>query len=367
MRKWQLIFGTIILMIGAAVVAVIHAYKIFLETPLITKEPVNYVLVPGTSARTLAIDLEKKGLLNKPFFLVVLAYSKNIQKHLKAGEYLFTPGMTPEQILDQIALGKVVRHKFTIVEGWTFNQLLAALNKEPLINHTLATELPASIAAKLKLSATNPEGWFFPATYNFTLGSTDLALLKQAHRLMLNKLSAAWEKRSTDTPYKTSYDALIAASLVEKESAQPNERPMIAGVLVKRLRQNMPLQIDSTVIYGLGNTYTGKIHSADLKQDTPYNTYTRKGLPPTPIAMPSEESIQATLHPVVTDALYFVAKGDGSHQFSSNLNEHNLAVTTYQIDMVLPNIGKKAEKIKCPQLWYIPDSLQTLFSIDCQI
>lgn len=367
MRKWQLILSTIILMICATVVAVIQAYKAFLETPLITKVPVNYVLVPGTSVRTFAVDLQKKGLLNKPLFLVVLAYSKNIEKHLKAGEYLFIPGMTPAQVLDQMAAGKVVQHKFTIVEGWTFNQLLVALNKEPLLNHTLATETPALIAAKLKLSAINPEGWFFPATYNFTMGSTDIALLTQAHQLMTTKLNSAWEKRATDAPYKTLYDALIAASLVEKESAQPKERPMIAGVLVKRLQLNMPLQIDSTVIYGLGNAYTGKIHSADLKQDTPYNTYTRKGLPPTPIAMPSADSIQAALHPIVTDALYFVAKGDGTHQFSSNLNEHNHAVTSYQIDIVLPNVGKKAEKMKCPQFWYIPDSLQPLFSIDCQI
>lgn len=343
MRKWQLTLGAIVLIFGAILAGIFHAYKTFLATPLIPtfSQPITYILVPGTSTRMLAMDLQKQGLLKNPVFFIALVYSKNQHKQLKAGEYLFLPGMTPEQVLAKIVAGKVIQHRFTIIEGWTFQQLITALNKEPSLTHT------ANISPK--------EGWFFPATYNFILGTTDSHFLEKAYALMKIKLNAAWQQRASNLPYKTPDEALIAASLVEKESARPEERPLIAGVLVKRLQQNMPLQIDSTVIYGLGAAYTGKIHTADLRQDTPYNTYTRKGLPPTPIAMPSESSIQATLHPSITDALYFVAKGDGSHQFSNNLNDHNHAVVTYQLN-------KKSNAAKIAKPWYVPDSLQFLFS-----
>jgi len=369
MRTWQLTLGVIVFFILAAVAGIAHAYKNFLRTPLIPlhKSAVTYVLLPGTSIHTLAVDLTRQGLIRNPIFLMALAYSKNMQNHLKAGEYLFAPGLTPEQVLAQIIAGKVVQHRFTIVEGWTFSQLMTVLNKESLITHTLNNLSAETIASKLKLPAHHPEGWFLPATYNFIRGASDISILEKAYRLMDTKLNHAWQLKSAEVPYRTPYEVLIAASLVEKETAQPQERPLIAGVILKRLQINMPLQIDSTVIYGLGTAYVGKLHGTDLRQDTPYNTYTRRGLPPTPIALPSEQALKAVVAPAITDALYFVARNDGTHQFSSNLKAHNQAVTTYQIGIVLPNVGRKAEKMKCPQLWYLPSELYFLFSIHCQI
>lgn len=369
MRKWQLLIGLIVLIITAAVASTYPAFKRFFETPLIpvNAQPVTYILKPGNSVGIFAKDLNKMGILPQPNFFIVLAYAKGVSTKLKAGEYLFNPGIKPTALLEQVAAGKVIYHSFTIVEGWTIKQIMLALQQEPLVNHTLSGLTPVEIAAKLKFPYANLEGLLYPATYYFTLGTRDSMLLEKAYLMMQTKLKQKWQGREQNLPFKTSYEALIAASLVEKEAGQINERPRVAGVIIKRLQLGMPLQIDSTVIYGLGNAYSGKLTKADLQQDTPYNTYTRKGLPLTPIGMPSEQSLQAVLHPMLGNDLYFVAKGDGTHQFSKDLTAHNQAVKTYQSTMTLPKIGKRSDKLRCVQLWYISNELHELMNTPCQV
>jgi len=366
MGKWLSKIGIFsLLILGTVLVWFAIHFLAFLRTPLPIDKPLDYMLKPGASVRTLAKDLYDKGVIEHPDFLVLLAYGKGHSKNLKAGEYLFAPGIKPAELLKQIAEGKVIYQRFTIVEGWTFNQLLAALNRDPNITHTVENSTPVQIMEKLELPPQNPEGLFFPATYHFTKGMKDVELLKKAYRLMNEKLNQAWQGRSSDTIYKSSYEALIAASLIEKETAQAQERPLVSGVLVRRLQKNMPLQIDSTIVYGLGSAYSGKLHVADLRQDTPYNTYTRRGLPPTPIAMPSLQSIKAALHPDNSDNLYFVAKGNGTHLFSANLSAHNEAVKTYQINIHLPEIGKKPVKMHCLNFWYLGKNVQQLLDVAC--
>lgn len=369
MRKWQLLIGLSVIIITATVATLYPVFKQFLENPLIKADakPVTYILKPGSSVQVLAKELNQIGVLQHPGYLVTLAYAKGITTQLKAGEYLFEPNIKPLQLLEQIAAGKVVYHSFTIVEGWTIKQVMSALQQQSLLNHVLHGLTPTEIAIKLKSPYANLEGLLYPATYYFTLGTRDNALLEKAYIMMQTKLNQAWQKREQNLPFKTSYEALIAASLVEKETSVATERPHVAGVIIKRLVLGMPLQIDSTVIYGLGTAYSGKLTKADLQQDSPYNTYTRKGLPPTPIGMPSEQSIQAVLHPMVNGDLYFVAKGDGTHYFSVDLKAHNQAVKTYQLAMELPKIGKRGDKLHCVQSWYISNKLHELMKISCQI
>ncbi|WP_218813296.1 endolytic transglycosylase MltG [Rickettsiella endosymbiont of Dermanyssus gallinae] len=337
-------------------------YHRFLITPLSKTEVIHYVFKPGSSMHRLVDDLQAQGFIQHPRFFYFLAYSKGATNKLKTGEYLFDPGTTPYQLVDQMMSGRVILHRFTIVEGWTFQQFLTALQALPYVKHTLNKTSPEQVLANLGLPPENPEGLFFPATYYFSLGAKDTDLLKWSYQLLEKKLNQEWLKRSSDLPYKTSYEALIAASLVEKETAIPKERPMISGVIARRLQKGIPLQIDASIIYGLGVHYTGKITVDDLRKDTPYNTYTRRGLPPTPIAIPSLSSIEATLHPDNSQNLYFVAKGDGSHQFSSNLAEHNRAVQIYQLDMRYPIIRKKTKG--CQSLWYLSKRMKSLF---CQL
>jgi UPF0755 protein len=337
-------------------------YRRFLITPLSKTDVIHYVLKPGSSMHRLVDDLTAQGFLKHPRFFYFLAYSKGATNKLKTGEYLFDPGTTPYQMLEQMLAGDVILHRFTIVEGWTFQQLLTALQALPYVAHTLNQTSTEQVLANLGLSPENPEGLFFPATYYFSLGAKDTDLLKWSYQLLEKKLNQEWLKRANNLPYKTAYEALIAASLVEKETAIPKERPMIAGVIARRLQKEMPLQIDASIIYGLGVHYTGKLTVEDLRKDTPYNTYTRRGLPLTPIGMPSLNSIEATLHPDHSQNLYFVAKGDGSHQFSSNLTEHNRAVQIYQLDVRYPIIRKKTKS--CQSLWYLSKRMKSLF---CQL
>lgn len=340
----------------------IVAWKTFLTTPLIPPhQSVDYVLKPGATIKTLAFDLQQQHLTTHPDFLILLAYAKGITKNLKAGEYLFTPGATPSLVLQQIAAGKVILRRFTLIEGWTFKQLLNAINNNPYLTHTINTMATAQIIAALGLPPENPEGLFLPATYHFTKGLSDIALLHILNQSMSKQLALAWQQRATDLPYRTPYEALTAASLIEKETAQPAERPIIAGVLIRRMQKNMPLQIDSTLIYGLGANYDGKLNRNSLAEDTLYNTYLHRGLPPTPIAMPSLQAIQAVLHPDHSDALYFVAKGNGTHQFSATLPAQNSAVTAYQIDIHFPKIGKRLYNRDCTPLWYLSVTLQNFF------
>lgn len=328
----------------------------FIRRPLIApdKPPIDYILEPGASIFVLARDLQKLGIVEHPWHIVLLGEWTRLANKLKAGEYRFMPGMKPLQLLQLIASGKVLSHQLTIVEGWTFDQMLAAIRKEPKIKQTLANFPPEAIMAKLGAVNTSPEGLFFPDTYRYTRGTTDFAILRVAYNAMNKHLLAEWEKRAANLPYKTPYEALIVASLVEKETGLKAERALVAGVIVNRLRKNMLLQIDPTIMYGISNSYKHLIRGADLKKDTPYNTYLHPGLPPTPIDLPSLASIQAALHPHEGDYLYFVAKGDGTHQFSSNLREHNNAVKNFIRKKQLNNDTKESLKSSAVKLNFLP-------------
>jgi UPF0755 protein len=248
---------------------------------------------------------------------------------VKAGEYLLAPTLTPRGLLDLLVAGRVRLHAVTFVEGWSFAQMLATLARHPAVAHTLANETPAAIMAALGASESSPEGLFFPDTYRFARGTRDLAILAQAHAAMRSQLESAWGARASGLPFDTPYEALVLASLVEKETRIDAERSRISGVFVRRLRLGMRLQSDPTVIYGLGASFDGDLRTADLLTDTPYNTYTRAGLPPTPIAMPGAASLLAAVQPDQGDALFFVATGDGGHYFSATLAEHQRAVQRY--------------------------------------
>jgi UPF0755 protein len=298
-----------------------------LFTPIVTKSTgVVYYLKPGTSKKILVTELSQQQVIPHPIALTLYTYLR-ARDHLKTGEYLFPAGTTLVSLWKQITNGTGFYYRpLTIVPGWTFTQLRHELLKAEGLNQLTATWADKGIMFALGNGDVAPEGQFFPETYYYTRGVADLVILKRAYDLMQNRFDEAWRNRAANLPYKNSNDALIVASLVEKEAYLNSERPIIAGVIVNRLRKNMLLQIDPTVIYGMGDKYIGKIHKEDLRADTPYNTYVHKGLPPTPIAMPSMASIEAAMHPDNNDYIYFVAKGNGSHQFSVTLPQHNAAV-----------------------------------------
>ncbi len=359
MSRKLTLFASVILILSFFLTYFAVQYHRFLITPLSKTQTIHYILEPGSSVHRLVDDLQAQGFIKHPRYFLFLVYLKGATNKLKTGEYLFDPGTTPYQLLEQMLAGDVILHRFTIVEGWTFQQLISALKLLPYVKHRLNQNSADQIWDNLGLPPQNPEGLFFPATYYFSLGAKDTDLLKWSYQLLEKKLNQAWSTRQTGLPYKTSYEALIAASLVEKETAISKERPMIAGVIARRLQKGIPLQIDASIIYGLGVHYTGKLTLDDLRKDTPYNTYTRRGLPPTPIAIPSLTSIDAVLHPDHSQNLYFVAKGDGSHQFSDNLAEHNRAVQIYQLGLRYPIIRKKTRN--CQSLWYVSKSMKALF------
>ena len=288
-------------------------------------------ILPGESLRKVAERFEATGLLRRASDLFLYARLEGAAGEMRAGEYRVEPGTTVAGLLALIRSGKVVMHSLTLVEGWTFAQALAAVAQEPDLQHTLPTGGGQTLMERLGEHGTYPEGLFFPETYEFPRGTSDVAFLKRARESLRQHLDQAWQDRDPGLPYKSAYEALIMASLIEKETAQASERPEIAGVFVRRLKKGMKLQTDPTVIYGLGDRYNGDITFKDLRLDTPYNTYTRNGLPPTPICLPSLASIAAALHPAPGDALYFVARGDGTHQFSATLVEQNAAVRKYQL------------------------------------
>lgn len=292
---------------------------------------VDVEVTPDTSLRGVAVQLHAQGALPHPLDLVLLARLRGDANAIRAGEYLVEPATSVAGLLELLKSGRVVMHSLTLVEGWTFRQVLQAVAQATALRHTLKGLDDNAIMAKLGYAGENPEGRFYPDTYQFPKDTTDAAFLERAYRTMQAQLHTAWQRRAADLPYKTTYDALIMASIIEKETAQPGERAQIAGVFVRRLEKGMKLQSDPTVIYGLGASYRGNITSKDLRTDTPYSTYTRHGLPPTPICMPSLASIRAALHPAPGDALYFVARGDGTHQFSATLKEQDAAVRRYQL------------------------------------
>ncbi|MEE8321775.1 MAG: endolytic transglycosylase MltG [Gammaproteobacteria bacterium] len=304
-----------------------------LQQPVNLSKPFVYSIEPGMSLRAVSEDLAANGILDNPYYLNFAGRRQGIAHKLKTGEYEIIPGTTALQLLEQFVAGKVVQYTLTLLEGWTFEQIMEAVMNSDRLVHTLP---PAIGSQQLMLSIGYPdivaEGQFFPDTYHFPVGTTDLEFLRRAFHLLSRVLDEEWQRRAANLPYKTPYDALIMASIIEKETGRTDEREKIAGVFVRRLRQGMKLQTDPTVIYAMGARYNGNIKHKDLEIDSPYNTYRNRGLPPTPIALAGRGSINAALHPEDGKALYFVSRGDGSHYFSSTLNEHNKAVAKYQLE-----------------------------------
>jgi UPF0755 protein len=290
-----------------------------------------YVVAPGTSLRAFARQLSREKVLPDAYTLVWIAALKGQSRELKAGEYRFRKGITVLQILDQVIAGRVVEYPITLVEGWTFKQFTDALAAAPKLTHTLQGLKPKQIMASLGYPSLHPEGRFYPDTYYYSAGMSDILILQRAFQKMEKVLEEEWAGRQNDLPIKNRDEALTLASIVEKETGKPEEREIIAGVFVHRLRINMKLQTDPTVIYGMGERYKGNITVKDLRQPTSYNTYVIKGLPPSPIAMPSRAALHAALNPENTKALFFVSRGDGSHEFSETLEQHNRAVLKYQL------------------------------------
>ncbi|RJQ48769.1 MAG: endolytic transglycosylase MltG [Gammaproteobacteria bacterium] len=324
-------FTGLVVLAGFAGVVFVD-YQRFLQTPLAIPETgFEYEVAPGAGVKTIAQDLKRRHILRQPHYLVLLARIEGNSAAIKAGEYRFTPGTTPLQLLNQLVAGKVREYSFTIIEGWTFPQLVEALARHDKLTHTLQGLSPEQIMAQLGKPDEHPEGRFLPDTYHFPKGASDLALLRRAYQAMETRLDREWQARSEATPLRTPYEALILASIIEKETGAAHERAEIAGVFTRRLNIGMPLQTDPTVIYGMGASFDGNLRRGDLTQDQPYNTYTRTGLPPTPIALPGAQAIHAALHPAPGNTLYFVARGDGTHEFSATLEQHNAAVTRYQL------------------------------------
>jgi UPF0755 protein len=285
----------------------------------------------GSSFRDIVADLRQRGLSTAhPLYWRLLAEQMRVAGRLHAGEYAIEVGITPRQLLANMAAGRVLQRNFTIVDGWTFGELREALARAVALKHESEGLDDAAIMQKIGAGGEMPEGRFLPETYAYVKGDSDLDILKRAHLAMVRTLDALWPARDKGLPLANPYDALILASIVEKETGRADERARIAGVFVRRLEDHMLLQTDPSVIYGMGSSYTGNIHKSDLTTDTPYNTYTRAGLPPTPIALPGKPALLAVLHPAPGNELYFVARGDGRHVFASTLEEHNRNVECYQ-------------------------------------
>ena len=305
----------------------------FMSTEMnIPDEGINYTFPRGSSASRLITDLKKQSVITHPFYFKLWGKLSGKTKSLQAGEYVLENGLSPFNLLHKMNKGDVKLYAFTIIEGWSFKQLMQAVHEDKNLVHKLDSNANNDfIMKKLNYPDQHPEGRFYPDTYRYPAGTTDIQFLRRAYQQMEQHLEQEWQNRAKGLPLKNSYEALTLASIVEKESAEPSERPVIAGVFINRLIKKMRLQTDPTVIYGLGDSYKGDIRFRHLREDTPYNTYTRKGLPPTPIAMPGLQAIKAALNPELTEYLYFVATGEGGkHYFSATNAEHQRAVTKYQ-------------------------------------
>jgi UPF0755 protein len=325
-----------VLLLGAAAAAAFWSGVRSLDVPLKLTAPTRFKVPPGASFAHVATELATQGIVAQPRAWILYARLKGLAPAVKAGEYEIQPGTTPRELLTKMVNGQVLLHSLTIVDGWRVQDLLDALRRNPDIVSTLPRDTAwpvqsAIIMNKLGSPGTDAEGQFLPETYRFIGGTTDIELLRQAHTALIRELDTAWADRDPDLPLHNAYELLIMASIVQKESGLPQELPKIAGLYLHRVKMGMRLQADPSVIYGLGQQYDGDIHTVDLRTDGPYNTYTRAGLPPTPIALAGAAVIRATARPEKTDAIYFVAstKGDGSHVFSATLEQHNAAVAAY--------------------------------------
>jgi UPF0755 protein len=315
---------------AAFIMTMIAALALLLQTPLPVPSPgVVFELEPGVGVKILARQLKENEVITHPRLFEWYTRMNGHDRVLQAGEYYFPQGISTRGVAKKLLNGQVIKRSLRIQEGWTVHDLVLQLQHDPLLKQTIDFADPNWFAL-ISLPAVHPEGQFMPDTYLYTKGMTDLQLLKRMHEDLQKYLDTEWSARDPQVPYLNAYQALVAASIIEKETAIPAEREAVAGVLVRRLKQGMRLQMDPTVIYGLGQSYTGKISKNDLKAVNPYNTYVILGLPPTPIALPSRQSIHAALHPLPGTSLYFVAKGDGSHAFTDTLEEHNAAVAKYQ-------------------------------------
>jgi UPF0755 protein len=313
---------------GAVAAGAYFMYRNFSDSPIAFGA--ETLEVPrGATVESIAKQIES----HAPRVLMwrVLARELGVAGKLHAGEYAVDASITPRALLAKMAAGDVIQHHFTIVEGWTFAQLREALAHDALVVQTITGVDDADVMRRMGAGDVFAEGQFLPETYSFVKGMNDVEILRRAHDALRKTLNRLWSERATDSPLVSAYQALTLASIVEKETGRADERPRIARVFLTRLKLGMKLQTDPSVIYGLGNAYDGKIHRRDLDTDTPFNTYTRAGLPPTPIALPGKAALEAVVHPAETEALYFVARGDGSHEFSSTLEAHNLAVSKYQL------------------------------------
>ena len=325
------VIGIVILAISLVGGWYLWEYQIFKQTRLnITDSELLYRVPSGSSIRSIAQDLERNGTIKSARYFEWMARLSALPVTVKVGEYAIAKGTTTEQLLNLLVAGKVKQYTLTLVEGWNIYQVLDAVSQNTALEKSLGRITPAELMDRLQLDAAHPEGRFFPDTYQFPRGTTDVQFLQRAFQRMDQVLTSEWEQRMPNLPYASPYEALVMASIIEKETGLAAERGQIAGVFVRRLIRGMRLQTDPTVIYGLGEDFDGNIRRRDLRRSTPYNTYVIKGLPPTPIAMPGRAAIHAALHPEAGESLYFVARGDGSHHFSATVEEHNAAVDRYQ-------------------------------------
>jgi UPF0755 protein len=320
-----------ILVVVAAGVAFGGGLWRFATSPLLTAEQTARLVVPaGSGLRSISNSLAAQGLIVSPWTFRLVARFLGQGDKLQAGVYEIRPGTTPVALLDRMVRGDSLRDRITFIEGWTFRQVRAVLDRSPALRHDTTNLQEHEILERLGAIERRAEGLFFPDTYHFTMGTSDLQILRAAHGRMRARLEKTWAARKPGLPFTSPYDALVLASVVEKETGRPDDRAAIAAVFLNRLRIGMRLQSDPTVIYGLGDRFDGNLRRRDLEADSPYNTYIRNGLPPTPIALPGGAALDAVLMPIDHKALYFVARGDGSSEFSSNLDDHNRAVARYQ-------------------------------------
>ena len=311
----------------------IGAFAYYVSLPITPPTlPFDFSLLPGSSLKSVAKQMKQAGVLEDDQVFVFLGRSMGLAGQIKPGNYQLTQATSLYELLRMVNKGRVAQSELTIIEGWTFNDFRRAINAAPKLQHDSLSLSDAEILQRIGAKELHPEGLFFPDTYIFPTGSSDLALFKRAYHTMQRRLQEAWQARDKDLPLTTPYEALILASIIEKETGQKKDRTTIAAVFINRLRINMMLQTDPTVVYGIGDKYDGNIRKRDLLKDTEYNTYTRYGLTPTPIALPGKESLHAALHPAQSDAFYFVSRGDGSSHFSKSLSDHNKAVQRYQLN-----------------------------------
>jgi UPF0755 protein len=330
---WRLLLLILMLAIVGTFVGFWRDFGRFSTTPLhVSANGASIDIGRGTSFKDIVRQLRAEGLsTSAPFYWRLLAERMHVAGRLHAGEYALVAGITPQQLLTNMAQGKVMQRDVTLVDGWTFRDVRQALAKADKLEHDIDGLDDAAVMQKIGAPDEKPEGQFLPETYAYVKGDSDLDVLRRAHEAMTKTLAALWAQRDPNLPLSKPYDALILASIVEKETGRGDERAKVAGVFIRRLQKNMLLQTDPSVIYGMGSSYAGTIHKSDLTTDTPYNTYTRLGLPPTPIAMPGKPAIEAALHPASGDELYFVARGDGTHIFAATLEEQNKNVACYQL------------------------------------